>query len=76
MDGIIRKIDDLGRVVLPQELRQKYNIQEKDPVMISDTAYGILLTKHTPACVFCGNTENLKYREDKAICQSCIDALK
>jgi len=76
MDGIIRKIDDLGRIVLPKELRQIHDMQEKDPISITSTADGILLTKYTPVCTFCGNTENLKYHEDKAICQSCIEALK
>ena len=76
MDGIIRKIDDLGRIVLPKELRQEHDMKEKDPVSITSTADGILLVKYTPACTFCGITENLRYHEDKAICQNCIDSLK
>ena len=76
MDKIVRRIDELGRVVLPQELRKRYGMHKNDAVTFSALADGILLVKHTPACEFCGNDEGLKFHRDKAVCQSCLDTLK
>ena len=58
--GIVRKIDDLGRVVLPIELRRTLNIDIKDPVEIFIEGDLIILKKYEPACVFCGEAANVE----------------
>ena len=70
--GIIRKLDELGRVVIPIELRNKFNISEKDPIEIYVDGSNIILKKYEVTCVFCGNTENLKEYKDKQICENCL----
>ncbi len=70
--GIIRKLDELGRVVIPIELRNKFNISEKDPIEIYVDGSNIILKKYEISCIFCGKTENLKEYKDKQICNNCL----
>lgn len=70
--GIIRKVDELGRVVLPIELRNKFDIKEKDPLEIFVEGSSIILKKNEPNCIFCGSTRNLKKYADKNVCINCI----
>ena len=69
--GIVRKMDDLGRVVIPIEIRNQFNIAEKDPVEIYVDGSSIVIKKYEPNCIFCGNTENLINYNDKLICEDC-----
>jgi len=69
--GIIRKVDELGRVVIPIEIRHQFNIAEKDPIEIYVDGSSIVLKKYEPNCIFCGNTENLMNYNDKLICEDC-----
>ena len=69
--GIIRKIDELGRVVIPMEMRNKLNIGEKDPMEIFSDGDSIILKKYEPSCVFCSNTKNLSKFKNKLICEKC-----
>ena len=69
--GIIRRVDELGRVVIPIELRNQFNIVEKDPIEIYVDDSSIILKKYEPNCVFCGNTKNLMSYKDKLICSKC-----
>ena len=69
--GIIRKVDELGRVVIPIEIRNQFNIAEKDPIEIYVDGSSIILKKYEPNCIFCGNTENLISYNDKLICEEC-----
>ena len=69
--GIIRKVDELGRVVIPIEIRNQFNIAEKDPIEIYVDGSSIVLKKYEPNCIFCGNTENLINYNDKLICEDC-----
>lgn len=69
--GIIRKVDELGRVVIPIEIRNKFNIAEKDPIEIYVDGSSIILKKFEPNCIFCGNTKNLSKFKDKLICDKC-----
>lgn len=69
--GIIRKVDELGRVVIPIEIRNKFDIAEKDPIEIYVDGSSIVLKKYEPNCVFCGNTKNLSIYKDKLICSKC-----
>ena len=73
--GIIRKLDELGRVVIPIELRNKFNISEKDPIEIYVDGSNIILKKYEITCVFCGKTENLKEYKEKQICSGCLEKL-
>ena len=72
----IRRIDELGRIVLPIEIRQCLNIKEKDPLEISIKDDSILIKKTIPSCIFCNSTARLKYFSDKNICKNCINKLK
>ncbi|MGM9570902.1 MAG: AbrB/MazE/SpoVT family DNA-binding domain-containing protein [bacterium] len=73
--GIVRKVDDLGRIVLPIELRRTLHIDEKDPLEIYVNGDNIILRKYEPTCVFCGKTENIVNFKDKKVCSSCVDTL-
>lgn len=69
--GIIRRMDELGRVVIPIEIRNQFNIAEKDPMEIYVDGSSIVLKKFEPNCIFCGNTKNLLEFNDKLICEKC-----
>ena len=73
--GIIRRVDELGRVVIPIEIRNKFNIVEKDPIEIYVNDYSIILKKYEPNCIFCGSTENLVEYKDKLVCDKCSKQL-
>ena len=74
--GIVRNIDELGRIVVPKELRKKLVISANDPVEISSEGDKIILTKYAPVCHFCGSTENVSEFKEKSICDSCIKEIK
>ena len=74
--GITRKIDELGRIVLPIELRRKMGIAEKDSLEIYVEGDTIILQKYEPACIFCGNADDIVYYNDKRICRECLEKLK
>ncbi len=69
--GIIRRMDELGRVVIPIEIRNQFNIVEKDPIEIYVDGSSIVLKKFEPNCIFCGNTKNLLEYHNKLICKDC-----
>ncbi len=69
--GIIRKVDELGRVVIPIELRNTLKIAEKDPIEIFVDGTSIILKKHEPNCIFCGGTKKLVTYKEKLICEKC-----
>ena len=71
--GIVRKVDELGRIVLPIELRNALNIAQKDPLEIFVEGSSIILKKHEDNCVFCGNTKQLVDYKDKLICNKCLE---
>lgn len=73
--GIVRKVDELGRVVLPIELRRTLGIDEKDALEIYVDSDKIILKKYEPACVFCGNAENVQNFKGKNICRECTNAM-
>ena len=73
--GIVRRVDELGRVVLPIELRNKFGITEKDPMEIYVEGNAIILKKYEPNCVFCGNAKQLSEYEGKNICSKCAEAI-
>lgn len=71
--GIIRKVDELGRIVIPIEIRNKFNIEEKDQIEIFVDGTNIVLKKHQENCIFCGITKNLTEYKDKLICEKCLN---
>lgn len=73
--GIVRKVDELGRVVIPIELRRTLGIGEKDALEIYVDGERIMLKKYEPACIFTGNADDLIYFKGKMISKSCIPEL-
>ena len=71
--GIVRKIDDLGRMVIPIELRKTMNIAKKDPMEIFVDGNRIVLTKYEPACIFCQNADDTVEFKGKVICKDCLE---
>lgn len=67
-----KAIDELGRIVLPKEIRKELNIQIRDKLKIEVENNKIILAKAQECCVFCGKTSNLKSHMGKSICGSCI----
>lgn len=74
--GITRKIDELGRIVLPIELRRGLDIGEKDALEIYVEDEKIILKKYKQSCAFCGNDENIIEFKSKYVCADCIAQLK
>ena len=74
--GIIRKVDDLGRIVLPIELRRTLDIAERDEIEIYMENDKIILQKFEPACIFCGNAKNVVTVRGKNVCEDCIAEIK
>lgn len=73
--GIVRKVDDLGRIVLPIELRRMLDIAERDELEIFMEGDRIVLQKYVPACIFCGSSQDLTVFQDKNICGECVRKL-
>jgi len=74
--GVVRKIDELGRIVLPIEIRKTLDIQQRDALEIFIDENKIVLQKYQPACIFCGQVENIVYFNGKRICSACIEKMK
>ena len=73
--GIVRKMDVLGRVVIPMELRKVFGINVEDPIEIFTEGENIILKKYHPACFFCDNADHLVSFQGKAVCKECVDKL-
>ncbi len=74
--GIVRKLDDLGRIVLPVELRHTLGLEEKDPLEIFVEDNHIILKKYQPSCIFCNNAKNVTVFKGQNICEDCLRELK
>lgn len=73
--GIVRKVDELGRIVLPIELRRTLDIAEKDPLEIYMEGDSIVLRKFQPACIFCDSSKDIVNFHGKNVCSDCIRLL-
>ena len=73
--GIIRHIDDLGRIVIPIEIRKRFALGEKDPLEISVKDDVILLSKPQTVCIFCGRRSTLQEHRGRAVCRTCVTEL-
>ena len=74
--GVVRKLDDLGRIVIPIELRRTMDIGLRDTLEIFVEDDKIILKKYHPACVFCNDTRDVVHYRDKLICRRCLEQLK
>jgi AbrB family transcriptional regulator, transcriptional pleiotropic regulator of transition state genes len=74
--GIVRKVDELGRIVLPIELRRSLDVAEKDALEIFVDGSSILLKKYAPACLFCGEAKDIIVFKERNICPDCMRELK
>ena len=71
--GIVRKMDELGRIVLPMEIRNTFDINPRDPLEIFIDEDCIVLRKYQPACVFCGDPRDNVIFGQKRVCKKCIE---
>ena len=74
--GMIRKVDELGRIVIPMEIRKKFNIEEKDELEVFVEGNTIILKKYEPYCTFCGEKKAKHTLYDKLICDKCLEEIK
>ncbi len=74
--GIVRKIDSLGRFVIPIELRHVLEINSSDSIEIFTEDDKIILKKYQPACLFCGSADDVIYFKGKLICSKCLEEIK
>lgn len=74
--GIVRNIDELGRLVIPKEMRKKLGIANTDPVEFFVEEDKIIVKKYLPVCHFCGASEDVSEFKGKNICAACIEQIK
>ena len=74
--GIVRKVDELGRIVLPIEMRRTLDIAEKDSREIYVEGSSVILKKYKPSCIFCDGTKDVSVFRDKNVCSRCMRELK
>ncbi len=74
--GIVRKVDELGRIVLPVELRRTMDIAEKDPLEIYVDGNSIVLRKYRPRCIVCDSTKDVRAFRGKNDCPRCLRELR
>ena len=73
--GIVRKVDELGRIVLPIELRRQFGIEEKDSLEIYTDENCIVLKKYEPSCIFCGDARDVFTFKGRNVCPTCAKEL-
>ena len=74
--GTVRKVDELGRIVLPIETRRRLELESGDGVEIFVEKDRVILKKYEPACLFCGDADDCVIYKDKRICRKCLADLK
>ena len=74
--GIIRKVDQLGRIVIPKEIRNALSINIQDPLEIIQVGDEIVVRHPRVYCAICGNTDKISPLGDKYICDNCVDLVK
>ena len=74
--GIVRKVDELGRIVLPVELRRSMDIVEKDALEIYVDGNSIVLRKYRPSCIFCDSTKDVRTFRGRNVCPRCLRELR
>ena len=74
--GIVRHVDELGRIVIPKEMRRNMEILCNDPLEIYVEDDKIILERYAPTCIFCGEAEDIVYFRGKRICRKCAELVK
>ena len=74
--GIVRKVDELGRIVLPIEMRRTLDIAERDALEIYVEGSSVILRKYRPSCIFCDSSREVSEFKGKNICPKCLKELK
>lgn len=74
--GIVRRLDELGRIVLPMELRKTLDLKVKDSIEISVEKGSIVLRKYSQSCVFCGKETKITDFKGKNVCSKCLEEIK
>ncbi len=74
--GVVRKVDELGRIVLPISIRQTMDINEKDSLEIFTDENKIILQKYQPSCIFCNNVDDIVFFNGKRVCTGCLQKIK
>ena len=74
--GIVRKVDELGRIVLPIEMRRTLDIAEKDALEIYVEGSSVILKKYKPSCIFCDSNKDIVVFKGKNVCPKCLKELK
>ena len=74
--GIVREVDELGRIVIPKELWKVFDIKVKDPIEIFTEGSTIILKKYSPGCIFCERVNNIIKFKENNICPDCLEELK
>ena len=74
--GVVRRVDELGRIVIPVEIRKRFGIRDRDPLEISVQGDSVVLTRPIASCVFCSSAEKLTEFRERAICSSCLTLLR
>ena len=73
--GIVRPLDQLGKIVLPVELRRMLNIGDRDSLEFYSDGSKLILKQYRPACIFCNSLDDVKTHKGKNVCKKCIDEL-
>lgn len=74
--GVVRKLDNLGRIVIPIELRKTMGIAIKDTLELFTEGDEIILKKYQPGCIFCNDARNVKLFKGKMVCEKCLSEMK
>lgn len=74
--GIVRRLDELGRIVIPIELRRVLNLVDRDCLEIFTEGEQIILQKYEPSCIFCGEANDVVNYKGKNICKQCLEDIK
>lgn len=74
--GIVRRVDELGRIVLPSELRRTLDIGDREQLEIFVEGDRIVMKKYRPTCMFCDSSRGLSTYRGKNICRRCLQELK
>ena len=74
--GVVRKLDELGRIVIPIELRRVMGIGKRDTLEIFTEDDKIILKKYHPSCVFCNDARDVVFYKDQMICKRCLNEIK
>lgn len=73
--GMVREVDGMGRFVIPKEIRKTLDIENGSSLEIYTDGDRIVLKKHAPACIFCGEIDDITAYKGKLVCKHCISAL-